>query len=53
MCINGCKIRLEGNYCDMCDADTGVCTDGCQIGLQGTIVIYVILIPMYVQTAEK
>ena len=53
MCINGCEIRLEGNYCDMCDADTGVYTDGCQIGLEGTIVIYVILIPMYVQTAEK
>jgi hypothetical protein len=30
-----CQIGLEGDYCDICDADTGVCTDGCEIGLAG------------------
>ena len=31
----GCKIGLEGDYCDICDTDTGVCTDGCKIGIEG------------------
>jgi hypothetical protein len=53
VCINGCKIGLEGNCCDRCDADTGVYTDGCPIGLEGTIVIYVILTPVYIQTAVQ
>ena len=35
MCINGCKIRLEGNSCDICDTDTGVCRDSCDIGPEG------------------
>jgi uncharacterized membrane protein (DUF485 family) len=47
------EIGLDGDYCDRCDADAGVCTDGCEIGLGGTIVIYVMLTPVYVQTAVK
>ena len=31
-----CKIGLEGGYCDICDADTRVCTDGCKIGIEGS-----------------
>ena len=23
------------DYCDRCDTDTGVCTDGCKTGLEG------------------
>jgi hypothetical protein len=53
VCINGCNIGLEGNYCDICDADSGVYTDDCQMGLEGIIVIYVILIPLYVQTRKN
>ena len=53
VCIHGCKIGLEGNYCDRCDADTDVYTDGCPIGLEGTIVIYVILTSVYIQTAVQ
>jgi hypothetical protein len=50
VCTDGCKIGQEGEYCDRWDTDTGVYTDGCKIGLEGAIVIYVILIPVYVNT---
>ena len=72
VCTDGCRIVPEGNYCDICDTDTGACTNGCQIGLKGdycdifandagvctygyrgTMVIGVILTPVYVQTVVK
>ena len=32
-CVWGCNSDSYLN--DMCDTDTGVCTDGCKIGLDG------------------
>ena len=53
VCTEGCEIGLDGDYCDRCDADAGICTDGCEIGLDETMVIYVMLTLVYVQTALK
>ena len=47
------KRGLEGDNCNRCDTDTGICTDGYEIGVEGTIVIDVILKPVYVQRFVK
>ena len=49
VCTKVCKIGLKGDYCDIFANDAGVCTDG----YKGTMVIGVILTPVYVQTAVK
>ena len=33
--VQTAENRTIGDYCDRCDTDTSVCTDGCRIGLEG------------------